>query len=275
MRGVAVVGLGLIGGSVALALKGRGYDADPDVRAAARRRGIDTADTLAEAVGDADVVVAAVSTEATPALLVDLSAAAPGALLTDTASLKRPIVAAAHQLRVGVRFVAGHPMAGSQRQGVDAASAELFLGRPWILARTARSDEASIGEISELVRAAGARPVLLDAERHDGLMTWASHLPFAVAAALARTAEAGAGSGLSDIAGPGLLDATRTAGQPLPLALELALADPAALAAALDALGGRVAELSAALRSGDRAAVSAFVEKAAAARRSLEGRQPE
>jgi prephenate dehydrogenase len=269
MTRVAVAGLGLIGGSLALALKARGYDADPSVREAARRRGIEVADSLADAVAGADVAVAAVSTDATMPLLVEISRAAPSAVLTDTASLKRPIVEAALGLRAGVRFVAGHPMAGSQKSGVAAASADLFRGRPWVLCRTARSDDASVAAISQLVRAAGARPALLDAARHDALMTWASHLPLAVASALARAAAERGGDELASVAGPGLLDTTRVAGQPTPLALELALADPAALADAVDAVRGELARLASALRSADADEVRGFLEEAAALRNAL------
>lgn len=269
MTRAAVAGLGLIGGSLALALGARGYDANPSVREAARRRGIDVADSLADAVAGADVVVAAVPTEATMSLLLEIARRAPGAVLTDAASLKRPIVEAAAGLPAGARFVGGHPMAGSHETGVEAASAGLFRGRPWILCRTARSDDASVAAVTELVRAAGARPVLLDAARHDGLMTWASHLPLAVASALVKASVGRGGMELSSVAGPGLLDSTRVAGQPAALALELALADPPALADAVEAVRAELAALSAALRAGDAAAVRAFLEEAAALRGSL------
>jgi prephenate dehydrogenase len=266
---VAVAGLGLIGGSLALAVRARGYDRDPSVRDAARRRGIEVADSLSEAVAGAQVAVASVSTEAAMPVLVEIARAAPAAVLTDTASLKRPIVEAAPGLPAGARFVGGHPMAGSQKSGVEAASADLFRGRPWILCRTARSDDASLAAVTELVRAAGGRPVLLDAERHDQLMTWASHLPLAVASALARSAGTRAGPELASVAGPGLLDSTRVAGQPASLALELALADPAALADAIDDVRSGLADLATALRDGDVEAVRAFFEAAAERRREM------
>jgi len=266
---VAVAGLGLIGGSLALAVRARGYDRDPSVRDAARGRGIEVADSLSEAVAGAQVAVASVSTEAAMPVLVEIARAAPAAVLTDTASLKRPIVEAAPGLPAGARFVGGHPMAGSQKSGVEAASADLFRGRPWILCRTARSDDASLAAVTELVRAAGGRPVLLDAERHDRLMTWASHLPLAVASALAKASVGRGGMEVSSVAGPGLLDSTRVAGQPAALALELALADPPALADAVETVRAELATLSSALRAGDAAAVEAFLEEAAALRRSL------
>ena len=269
MTRVAVAGLGLIGGSLALAVRARGYDHRVAVREAARKRGIDVAETLGEALAGAELAVAAVPTDASFDLLLAMARAAPSLILTDTASVKRPLVERAAELPAGVRFVAGHPMAGSQKSGVEAASAELFRGRPWVLCRTARSDDGALAAVEQLLHAVGARPVRLDAARHDVLMTLASHLPLAVAASLARAAWAAAPE-LPAVAGPGLLDTTRVAGQPLPLALELALADPAALADAVEVVRDELAKLGGALRAGDAAAVRAFLEEAAARRRQLD-----
>jgi prephenate dehydrogenase len=267
---VAVVGLGLIGGSLALAARALGHDRDAGVRQRARRKGIEALDSLEAAIEDAEVVVTAVSTAETPALLREISAVAPRAVLTDTASLKMPMVLAAQTLRAGVRFVAGHPLAGSRREGIEAASAELFAGRPWILVPTARSDEAAIAAVTDLVDAVGARAILLDAERHDRLMTWISHLPLAVATSLMRAAAAEAGPDLAALAGPGFLDTTRIAGQRLELALELALADPDALARSIDAVRSELSRLATALRDRDERALSHFFEEAVAARRDLD-----
>ena len=272
MTRVAVVGLGLIGGSAALALEALGYDRAPEARAGARRKGIRVAETLAEAVEGAEIVVTGVSTAETPALLREISALAPGVLLTDTASLKSPIVLAAQTLRAGARFVGGHPMAGARGDGIDAATAELFRGRPWVLVSTARSDRDSIAAVSDLARKAGARPVLLDGEHHDRLMTWISHLPHAVAVSLARAAAAGAGSDLPELAGPGFLDTTRVAGRRLELALELALADPEALARSIDAVRAELGRLAATLRERDESVLSRFFSEAAEIRRGLDER---
>jgi prephenate dehydrogenase len=266
---VAVVGLGLIGGSLAQALRARGWDREPEVRRQARERGLDVAETLPEAVAGAGIVVTAVPTEETPALLITLSQAAPKAILTDTASLKRPLVQAAQSLRQAVRFVGGHPMAGSESSGIAAARPDLFRGRPWALVPTPRSDEEAIAACEELARAAGARPIRLDAVRHDRLMTWASHLPLSVAAALVRAATSASGNDLSQLAGPGYLDTTRVAGQPVALALELALADPDALAGAIEAVSRELASLSAALRREDLDALGRYFQEASEARRKV------
>ena len=269
MSRIAVVGLGLIGGSIALASRSRGYDRDPQARRRACERGIDVTDSLPAALADADFVFLAVSTGETPALLVEAAAARPGALLTDCASLKIPVLSAAAALPPGCRFVAGHPMAGSTTRGLAGADPELFRGRPWVLVPTARTDERSLASVGDLVAAMGAVPFVLDADTHDAAMTRVSHLPHAVSAALAAAALKGVPPAAVSLSGPGLQDTTRLAQAPIDLLLELALADPPAL---VDALGDVVAELTTlrgALLAGDTAAVRAFFERAAAARKAL------
>ena len=270
MTRAAVVGLGLIGGSAALALEARGYDRDAGARSRARERGIDVAESLAQAVRGSDVVLLAAPTGETPALLREVAAAAPEALITDAASLKLSIAAAAAALPAAVRFVGGHPMAGSRTPGLAGARADLFQDRPWLIVPTARSDDDSIAAIEGLVRAMGARPVVVDAERHDALVTWVSHLPHAVASALSRAVSSAAGSGLDRMAGPGLLDTTRVADTPAPLALELSLADPAALSAAIESVRSELAELSRRLRGRNAEELRAYFEDAARDRQAFE-----
>ena len=271
MTRTAVVGLGLIGGSVALGRGARGYDRDAAVRERARRRGLDVADDLASAVEGAELVVLAAPTAEIPALLRLVAELGPKAVLTDCASLKRPIASAAAELPSGVRCVGGHPMAGGRGPGLEGADPELFRGRPWAIVRTARSDDAALGTVEELVRSVGARPVRLEAEAHDRAMTWISHLPLVVSAALARAAAEGTGADLTALAGPGLRDTTRLASTPEPLALELAMADPSALAAAIDAVRAALGELSASLRGADDETVRRFLAGALAAREEFGG----
>ncbi len=270
MTRAAVVGLGLIGGSIALAAKARGWDRDGAVRESARRRGIETPDSLEEALDGAALVVTAVSTGETPALLVELASSAPQAVLTDCASLKSPIAEAARRLPARTRFVGGHPMAGGRGRGVAAADAGIFRGRPWAIVATERSDPGAMAEIGAFVRSLGAAPVEIDAARHDRAMTWISHLPLAVSSALARAAGDHGGPDLAALAGPGLLDTTRLAGQPAALALELALADPESLARAVEAAAANLTAMASALRRRDAAALRGFFGDAESARRSLE-----
>jgi len=271
MTRVAVVGLGLIGGSVALGSSARGWDRDAEIRERARRRGIEAADTLEEAVAGAGLAVAAVPTSETPAILREMARLAPEAILTDCASLKVPVEDAARTLPAGARFVAGHPMAGGRGQGLAGADPAIFRDRPWALVRTARSDDASIAEVAAFVRSLGARPLEIDAERHDRAMTWVSHLPLAVSSALARAAASGARGDVRELAGPGLLDATRLAGGAPDLALELALAgDRDALARAIESVRAELSRLASALSSADAQSLRAFFEEAETLRRSFE-----
>lgn len=269
MTRTAVAGLGVIGGSLALALDARGFDRDPEKRRLARHRGIDAAETLAHALDRADVVFLAVSTEETPALLAQAVSLRAGALFSDCASLKVPVLRAAAALPPGSRFVGGHPMAGSTARGPAAADPELFRGRPWALVPAGSDDNAAIRALAAVVSSVGALPIVLDAQTHDEAMTWLSHLPHAVAASLARVA-ARRGAVEAALAGPGLLDTTRLAATPIELLLELCQGNPAALAQALGDVAAELTRLADALRSGDAEGVRAFLESAGEARRWIE-----
>lgn len=269
MSRIAVAGLGLIGGSLALALGARGYDRNPEARRGARQRHIDVGDSLESALDGADFVFLAVSSGETPALLAEAAAARPGALFSDCASLKAPVLRAAATLPEGTRFVGGHPMAGSRTRGLAGADARLFEGRPWVLVPTARTDERALASVGDLVTAIGAVPIVLDADSHDAAMTRVSHLPHAVSAALAAATARNATPAVFRLAGPGLLDATRLAEAPIDLLLELALADPQALANAIGDVAAELTSLRAALMEADAPAVRAFFTRAAAARKGL------
>jgi len=270
MSRIAVVGLGMIGGSIALGARARGFDADAGVRDRARRRGLEVADRLPDALADAELVVLAAPTAAIPALLAEAAALAPRAVLTDAASLKRPVAEAALRLPEKSRCVGGHPMAGGGASGIDGADPGIFRGRPWAIVPTARSDEDALARVERLALSLGARPLRLDADRHDRAMTWISHLPLAASVALVLAASRGAGSNLAALAGPGIRDATRLASTPEALARELALADPEALAAAADAVARELGGLAEALRRGDAAALDAFFRAGRDARAPLD-----
>ncbi|MEW6321458.1 MAG: prephenate dehydrogenase/arogenate dehydrogenase family protein [Acidobacteriota bacterium] len=217
---IAIVGLGLIGTSVALAAR-RGLPG-------ARLLGVDRPDALLHPavagvldaagpdltlVGEAEVIVLAAPVDAILQMLPSVGAAArPGALVMDTGSTKRRIVAEARA--AGVRgFVGGHPMAGGARPGADDARADLFDGRPWFLVA---ADGADLARAAAFVARLGAEPVRQTdgGGAHDRLMAAVSHLPqIAASALLARVAEAVGPEGLAS-AGPGLRDTTRLADSP-------------------------------------------------------------
>jgi prephenate dehydrogenase len=177
MPAVAVVGLGLLGSSFALALKGArpdvvvvGSDRDPVTVRKALERGIVTS-----ASGDlgvveiADVIVLAVPILAMREVLANVGAIASGRVVTDVASTKSAVMEWASA--AGIDLVGGHPMCGREAAGIDAADAALFKGAPWVLTR---ADDAVTG----LVESVGAHPIVMDAETHDRLVAGVSHAAF-------------------------------------------------------------------------------------------------
>ena len=214
----AVVGLGLIGGSVARDLAALGmivsaFDADATQLAAAMRDGIvhqRLSDTL-EGLAVADLVVIAVPVD--EALEV-LRRAAPylgrAALITDVGSTKARIVALATELGLGERFIGAHPMAGDHRSGWTASRAGLFVDAPLYLCPAVDSVPQAITLAESLWRTLGARPIEMDAVAHDEHLAWTSHLPHMIAVVLGLTLDDG-GIGREDL-GPGGRDMTRIAG---------------------------------------------------------------
>lgn len=238
---VTIVGLGLIGGSIALALQGRhgvrGYDASADARAAARARGLEVVDHFEEAV-PADAIVVATPLAAIVPTLAALVPRAGGAVVIEVGSLKANVAAFAERTPTDARIVGLHPMAGSTASGFAAADPSIFRGRPFLVVPTARSDAAAMAVAGDLARELGGRVTVCSAQVHDRAIAAVSALPLAAALALARVASGAVPMPLEDVAGPGLRDATRLASTPLELALPLLAApgvaeDIAALRAAL------------------------------------------
>lgn len=217
---MAIVGLGLVGGSLARALTRAGYRVIGVDRSAVRRKAraaravAETVASPERAASRADVVVLAAPPRANLRLLGRLARArCPDLVITDVGSVKAPICREARRLHVD-QFVGGHPMAGNERSGFGASSATLFRGCPWILTPAAPgSAEARV--VRRLVRAVGARSVVLTPEHHDRVMAFLSHVPQIASWAIRRAA-------LDDavtrrhlgLAGPGFQDMTRLAGSP-------------------------------------------------------------
>jgi prephenate dehydrogenase len=215
---VAVVGLGLIGGSVARGLTRAGHHVvGVDVAAVARRarRAHAVGSTFSRVeglAGECDIVVLAAPPEANLRLLRRVAATAlPGLVVTDVGSVKGPICREAARLGLD-GFVGGHPMAGSERSGFAASSANLFRGRHWILTPAPRRASAMV---KALARSLGARTVVMDPREHDRLMAFVSHVPQLVAWALHSVARADPVAGRRlGLAGQGYRDMTRLARSP-------------------------------------------------------------
>lgn len=271
MRRVAIFGVGLIGGSFALALRAAGFDGEisgvssAGTIAAAMEMGvIDTGLDAPSALGRADLIYLAqpilTIIETLRAIGPDIR---PGTLVTDAGSTKKQIVAAAGACVRNGLFIGGHPMAGKERSGVREADAALFQDRPYVLTpvRAEDSEAPQFRELREWIVRIGARPITLDADEHDRLVAFTSHAPQLLSTALA--------SVLADIeeapfvAGPGVLELTRLALSPFQVWRDILQTNDtyvkealAQLVAKLDHLGRHLASDDLAIEF-ERAALSA------------------
>lgn len=277
-----IVGAGLIGGSIGMALRRRELvrhvvavaRSDETLRAALARGAADSATrALTEAVAGADLVVLA----APVSLIVEhlgliADAVSSACLVTDVGSVKAPIVASAEKaLPYPGRFVGGHPLAGSERRGIAAARPELLEGATWILTPTAVTDEAALDRVEDLVARLGARSLLLSPREHDELLARTSHLPHLVAAALVNVVAARAKEQAEtlEVIGQGLRDTTRIAAGDASLWADIVLANADALVAALDEMNAGIGRFAAALRAGNREELERLLADAQRAREEL------
>jgi prephenate dehydrogenase len=270
---IAVIGLGLIGGSIALAARERidaevaGMDCESTVTEEALAGGVvdRVCDTVAEAVDGAQVAFIAVPVGALPASIgAVLEHADEDCVVTDVGSTKRAIVAA----HGDPRFVGGHPLAGSEHSGLAHARGDMFEGATWYLTPTAATSGALFERLRSLLEEIGARPRAIDPESHDRLVATFSHLPHVVANAL--VAQAGAMVPSSEAAlssaGPSFRDATRVAGAPGEIWTDIYVTNADMLALAVQDMIARLSAFREALLADDRARIAAFGESAAAAR---------
>lgn len=276
---VAIVGVGLIGGSVAAALRARGLAGSiagfsPDARQAQSLGLIDTAaDTLAAALQGADLAVLAAPVPAIVQLVPELAGALPrGCLLTDVGSTKASIAAAA-QAHLGEalgRFVPAHPIAGSERSGPAAADARLFEGARIIVSPLPQTAPEALARVSAFWAAMGGQVVEMPVEAHDALLAATSHLPhvaaFALALALARRDDADAARRM---AGGGLRDTSRIAASSSALWADILLDNRAHLAQAMGQFEQGWQAIAQAIREGDRTRLAMLLDEAAHWRRTL------
>lgn len=224
---IGIVGLGLIGGSLALACRRRwpralvvGVDRNDVLEQAMVRHAIDVAADDLGMLSDVDLVVLCAPVEACIGLLPDLAPLVRAdAVVTDVCSTKRALAAAAREhLAGGPTFIGGHPFAGAARSGIEYGSPELFAGRPWFLtpdANAATDDPAgALARLERWVTDLGAVPRRLDAEEHDRLMASLSHVPQLVASVLMQVVGSAAGADGLALAGRGLRDTTRLSSSP-------------------------------------------------------------
>lgn len=231
-RSIAIVGLGLIGGSIALAVRERwpevrvlGVDRQAVLAHALGSGAIDRAVESIEALPASDLVILAAPVQQNIALLGQLGTTA--AIVTDVGGTKRAIVEAARQYPM--TFVGGHPLGGGERGGFAFARGDLFKGRPWILTGE------PVESLARFVEGLGARVVRMSADEHDRLMAFVSHLPQLVASALMSVVGNSAEAGLP-VAGRGLFDTTRLASSPADVWRDICLSNEDNIGVALDVL---------------------------------------
>jgi prephenate dehydrogenase len=253
---IAIVGLGLIGGSIALAVRERwpsvrvvAVDRPPVLAHAAGSGAIDRGAASVAEIGKTDLVVLAAPVRQNVQLLGEVARLDASALITDVGGTKRDIVAAAAQLPVGRCFLGGHPIGGAERGGFGFARPDLFRGKPWIFTPDATTPAGVLERLSQFVRGLGARPTTMNADDHDRLMAFVSHLPQLTASALMQVVGHEAADGLK-LAGRGLTDTTRLASSPVSSWREVCAANADVLGAALDELIATLTKLRADLQGG-------------------------
>jgi prephenate dehydrogenase len=273
-RQVAIIGLGLIGGSIALAVRERwpaarivGLDR-PAVLAHAQGSGaIDRAAGQLSEIGEPDLVVLAAPVRQNVELLQQVATQVGGrAIITDVGGTKRDMLAAAAGLAPAV-FVGGHPIGGAERGGFGFARPDLFKDRPWIFTPFEQTPSGVVDLLFRFAEGTGARPSTLDAAQHDRLMAFLSHLPQLTASALMEVVgEAVTADGLR-LAGRGLVDTTRLASSPPAIWRDICDSNADEIGAALDLLIARLSEVRADLSGGDR--IASIFERAARWRADL------
>ncbi|MFC3996596.1 prephenate dehydrogenase [Nocardiopsis sediminis] len=252
---VIVAGAGLIGTSIALALREHGVrvrltDPDPgSLRLAAELGAGEPVDPAAPGA-PADVAVIAAPPAAIPGVLRDLQDRGAAHVYTDAASVKSSVVAEAERLGCDLAtFVPGHPMGGREKQGPSAARSDLFLGRSWALCPTGKADPLAVAAVTRLARMCGAEPVTLEAAAHDRAVALVSHAPHVAASAVAARLLGGDETALA-LAGQGVRDVTRIAAGDPGLWLEILRHNPAPVAGVLEEISADLAEAATALRGG-------------------------
>jgi prephenate dehydrogenase len=259
---VAVIGTGLIGTSVALALREQGVSvwlADTDPEAARLAANLGAGEPLPQ-IATADVAVIAVPPSAVAATLAAAQARGLASCYTDVASVKQLPVTQARALGCDMTsYVPSHPLAGREKHGPAAARADLFLGRTWALCPAPESSEQAVATITALVRTCGAVPVRADAAAHDRWVALVSHAPHLVASAMAARLEAAPAEAL-DLAGQGLRDVTRIAAGDTGLWTQILAANAEPVAEVLAAVAADLAEAARMLTDGDPKSVATLLD---------------
>jgi prephenate dehydrogenase len=273
---LAIVGVGLIGGSIGLAARERldatvtGFDRDGDALASALKRGAldHAAASIEEALVEAEAAFVAVPVGPLQTAIGSvLSVAAEDCVVTDVGSTKRAVVAG----HGDPRFVGGHPLAGAETAGVRHARADLFEGATWYLTPTSITSGLLYDRLYRLLHRLGARPAAIDPETHDTILATVSHLPHVLANVLVSQASRTLAEGGEALpaTGPSFRDATRVAGAPSAIWTDIYLSNRDALSARIDDTVARLIAVRDALSRADGEQITSWNEDAAADRQRL------
>ncbi|QDR81066.1 Cyclohexadienyl dehydrogenase [Sporomusa termitida] len=271
VRRIAIIGMGLIGGSLGLAFKAArggkieitGIDTNELSLIRARQRGAAdsvTADSKAGAA-EADMVILCTPVLQAAALVKEIAPyLKPGTILTDTCSTKSYLIKEiAAVLPAGVSYVPGHPMAGREKSGIEAADSTLFCDKWYILIPPANSDAAAIEAVRRVVGWTGARITEMEAGRHDRCTALISHVPHIGAAALVNLLSYAEDKDSSiKLAGGGFRDTTRIASSNADMWADVCMTNAGPIADSLDKFSQIIGEVASAIRRGDRACVHGF-----------------
>ena len=286
MKRVGLIGTGLVGGSIGLALRRAGvevsgFDHDAGRLEAAVAAGAldDAVTSLRDVTTDADVVVVAVPVgQLATAVIGALDAGASA--VTDVGSVKAPVIheVQAARPRLAPRFVGGHPMAGSEQDGISGADADLFIGATWVLTPTDHTEVSAFTAVRAFVGLVGAEVLAVAPEHHDALVAMVSHVPQLAATTLMDVAATRGEehATLLRLAAGGFRDMTRIAAGHPSIWPDICVANRDAIVAALDEYRGALDTVRALVDSQDRASLLEVLERARTARRSLpRGLDPE
>ena len=271
VRRAGIVGTGLIGGSIGMALKARGWHVtgvDRDEQRAARALELGALDALGV---DPEAEITFVATPVSAIVDAVREALDRGAgLVTDVGSVKAPTVEAV----ADPRFVGGHPMAGSEQEGVDGADPALFEGAVWVLTPTEETDDGAYAAVRSIVSSLGAEVVALAPDRHDALVAVVSHVPHLTAATLMRLASdrSEEHAALLRLAAGGFRDMTRIAAGHPGIWPDICAENRAAIVEVLDRLGDALGDMRDLVAKGDRDGLLDVLERARAARANLPSR---
>ncbi len=277
---VAIAGLGLMGGSLALALRDKnacraiwGITRDPTTRAKAIQSGlVDRASPDLALAADADVIVLATPVRTILRQLALLGGIVhPGAIVIDMGSTKQEIAKAMEALPAHIQAIGAHPMCGKETYGFSAAEATLYQGAPFVLTPLKRTRPETVLTVQALALAIGARPIVLDPARHDRIVAATSHLPYVLSSTLVATAADRSRSDdkLFALAAGGFRDTSRVAASDTTMMLDILLTNRENIAALVRDAAHRLEELAGLLDAGNESDLRLCLEQSALKRREI------